>query len=61
MSFLLYSATEETGPSRSTSREAEGTGPLKPRQPAHCGVVPIPADPPTAARRMSSDGRKEKD
>ena len=34
MSFLLYSTTLETGTSRSTSREAEGTGPVKPRQPA---------------------------
>ena len=60
-SFLLYSPTEETGASRSTSREAEGTGPLKPRQPALRSKVPIPADPRLASRRMSSDGRKEKD
>ncbi len=62
MSFRLYSATLETGASRSTSREAEGTGPVKPRQPApNAGVVPNPAGPPDAARRMSSEGRKEKD
>jgi hypothetical protein len=42
-SFILYSlVTKETGASRSASREAEGTGPETPRQPAQPRVVPIP-------------------
>ena len=54
MGFILYSpATTEAGTSRSASREAEGTGPVTPRQPAHTRVVPTPAG------WMPSDGRKE--
>ena len=53
--FLLYSATEErTTPSRFASREAEGTGPVTPRQPARESKVPSP-------EWMPSAGRKEKD
>ena len=44
--FSFDSATTETDSSRSASREAEGTGPETPRQPAHTSVVPIPAEPP---------------
>ncbi len=60
MNFLLYSTTLETGASRSTSREAEGTGPVKPRQPTRKSVVPNPAES-KSARRMSSNGREEKE
>ena len=51
--FDLYSAAKETGESRSASREAEGPGPVTPRQPARSSVVPIPG-------RMPSEGRKER-
>jgi threonine synthase len=59
--FRLYSAVTEAGTSRSASREAEGTGPVTPRQPARDGArkVPIPAGPDSRVRGMSSEGRKE--
>jgi hypothetical protein len=54
MSFILYSQLpEEPGASRSASREAEGTGPLTPRQPAP--LLERGANP----GRMPSKGRKE--
>jgi hypothetical protein len=64
--YTLYSAASNNGAgqSRSASREAEGTGPTTPRQPApvqvigYGGVVPSPAER-FAVRRMSSERRKE--
>jgi hypothetical protein len=64
--YILYSAgsSNGAGSSRSASREAEGTGPTTPRQPAAIQVtgndcvVPIPAER-NSVRRMSSERRKE--
>ena len=53
-SFCIVRSKERTPPSRFASREAEGTGPVKPRQPAPASKVPSP-------EWMPSDGRKEKD
>ena len=63
--WVTHLGTNGAGSSRSASREAEGTGPTTPRQPAASQVtgidcvVPIPAERRLSVRRMSSERRKE--
>ena len=59
--YILYSAASNNGAgsSRSASREAEGTGPETPRQPAQVVCGAKPGRIAIAIRRMSSERRKE--
>jgi len=60
LGFLLYSeGKERTPPSRFASREAEGTGPVTPRQPAQ--ILTNRVEQGAKPGGMPSVGRKEKD
>ena len=65
MSFLLYSADLERGTVPLHIERGRGNRPCEasatcPPCSEQRGVVPSPAEPSVSARRMSSEGRKEK-
>jgi hypothetical protein len=58
--FLLYSASLERGNVLLHIKRGRGNRPDEASATCQSGVVPSPAESRFSARRMSSDGRKEK-